>query len=319
MFRYVALRLAQGLLVIWLTFTVVFVAIQALPSDPITIFLSGDRVVDEETVEAMRAYYGFDQPVYVQYFGQLFGLMQLEFGYSLTSGQTVAERLGGVIGSTLALASSALIVAVILAFSVVTIASLTRFGAVKRVLLNAPALFSAIPVFWLGLILLELLSIRLGVMSVFPDGSLMSFIVPVVVLAIPVSAPIAQVFLKSVDAVYQQPFITVLRAKGVPPGRIYFRHVVRNAVGPAMTVLGLTIGALLAGSVVTETVFGRPGLGTVLLQAVTSQDMALVQGIVLLTAIVFVIVNLVVDLLHPLLDPRILTSVSRGSARALAA
>lgn len=319
MTRYLALRIAQGLLVIWLTYTVVFFAIQLLPSDPITIFLSGDTVPDPATIEKMRAYYGYDQPVIVQYLGQLGGLLRGDFGYSLASGQAVLDRIGGVIGSTLVLAASALGTALVLAFLIVTVGALTRFTGAKRILLNLPPLFSAIPVFWLGLLALEWLSIRLGVMPLFPDGSLISVLVPVLVLAIPISAPIAQVFLKSVESVYQQPFVTVLRAKGATPARIYFRHVLKNAAGPAITVLGVTVGALLAGSVITETVFGRSGLGTVLLQAVTAQDMALVQGLVLLTAVVFVVVNLIVDLIYPALDPRILTTVSSGAAARLSA
>jgi peptide/nickel transport system permease protein len=156
-------------------------------------------------------------------------------------------------------------------------------------------------------------------MSLFPDGSFASLAVPVVVLAIHVSAPIAQVLLKSVAHVYEQPFIDVLRAKGAPPAWVFYRHALKNAAGPAMTIAGITVGTLLAGSVITETVFARSGLGSVVLQAVTAQDVPLVQGLVLLTATAFVGVNLVVDMLYPLLDPRILKSGAHGSPRALAA
>ena len=180
-----------------------------------------------------------------------------------------------------------------------------------RAALSYPAL--------LGLVLLELLSVRLGLLSLFPDGSFLSLAVPVLVLAVHVSAPMAQVLLKSTDQVYRQPFIDVLRAKGAPPAWIFFRHVLKNAAGPALTILGITVGTLFAGSVITETVFARAGLGAVVLQAVTAQDVPLVQGLVLLTAVVFVTVNLAVDLIHPLLDPRILTAAGQGSPRALAA
>jgi peptide/nickel transport system permease protein len=143
--------------------------------------------------------------------------------------------------------------------------------------------------------------------------------VPVLVLALYVSAPIAQVLLKSITHVYEQPFIDVLRAKGASPAWIFCRHALKNAAGPAMTIAGITVGTLLAGSVITETVFARSGLGSVVLQAVTVQDVPLVQGLVLLTATAFVAVNLIVDLLYPLLDPRILKSSAAGSPRALSA
>jgi len=255
----------------------------------------------------------------VQYLSQLAGLVRGDVGYSLASGQPVAERIGSVIGSTLALAGTAFATAVVLAVALAAAATLARRGWLKRLILNLPPLFAAVPVFWLGLVLLQLLSIQLGVMSLFPDGSFASLAVPVLVLAVHVSAPIAQVLLKSLDHVYAQPFVDVLRAKGASPAWIFYRHALKNAAAPAMTISGITVGTLLAGSVITETVFARSGLGQVVLQAVTAQDVPLVQGLVLLTATAFVAVNLVVDLVYPLLDPRILKSGVHGAPRALAA
>jgi peptide/nickel transport system permease protein len=168
-----------------------------------------------------------------------------------------------------------------------------------------PALFSAMPTFWLGIVALQILSFRLGLMSIFPDGSLLAFVVPAVVLGIPLSAPFTQVLLKSVDATYAQPFVDVARAKGGRPAHVFFHHVSRNAAAPALTMVGLAAGQLLAGTVVTETVFSRTGIGKVLEEAVSRQDVALVQGFVLLSALVFVVINLTVDLVYPLLDPRI--------------
>lgn len=317
MLRYISVRVGQAILVVWLTYTVVFFAIQLLPSDPITIFLSSDSAVDPALIDAMKSFYGYDKPVLDQYFAQLLNLLQGNFGYSLANGQTVTDKIGSVVGSTIALASTALVFAVLIAGLIAVAASLGRNNLLKRFLLNLPPLFSAIPVFWLGLLLLQLLSLRLKVMSLFPDGSVLSFVVPAFVLSIPISAPIAQVFLKSIETTLAQPFVDVLRAKGASRSWIFFRHVLKNAAAPALTVLGITIGALFAGSVITETVFSRAGLGQVLLKAVTEQDIALIQGLVLLTAIVFVAVNLVVDLLYPLLDPRILRSQNRGATRAL--
>jgi peptide/nickel transport system permease protein len=316
---YFARRLGQALLVIWLAYTLVFLAVQLLPSDPVTIFLSADAAADQATIDAMKAQYGYDQPLLVQYFGQLGQLLRGDVGYSLASGQSVVTRIGGVAGSTLALASSAFVLAVVLAVALVAAATLSRSALLRRFITNLPPLFAAVPVFWLGLVLLQLLSIQLGVMSLFPDGSFAALAVPVLVLALHVSAPIAQVLLKSITHVYEQPFIDVLRAKGASPAWIFYHHALKNAAGPAMTIAGITVGTLLAGSVITETVFARSGLGSVVLQAVTVQDVPLVQGLVLLTASAFVAVNLIVDLLYPLLDPRILKSSAQGSPRALTA
>lgn len=319
MAAYITRRIGQALLVIWLAYTLVFLAVQLLPNDPVTIFLSADAAANPETIAAMKAQYGYDQPLLVQYFNQLTGLFRGDFGYSLASGQPVSERIGSVASSTLVLASSAFVAAVALAVLLVASATLVRQSWLKRFIINLPPLFAAVPVFWLGLVLLQLLSIQLGIMSLFPDGSFASIAVPVLVLAIHISAPIAQVLLKSVDNVHAQPFVDVLRAKGASPSWIFFRHTLKNAAAPAMTISGITVGTLLAGSVITETVFARSGLGQVVLQAVTAQDVALVQGMVLLTATAFVLVNLVVDLLYPLLDPRILKSGTHGAPRALVA
>lgn len=319
MAAYIARRIGQALLVIWLAYTLVFLAVQLLPNDPVTIFLSADAAASPETIAAMKAQYGYDQPLLVQYFSQLTGLFRGDFGYSLASGQPVADRIGAVVGSTLILASSAFVTAVVFALIVVASATLIRITWLKRLIINLPPLFAAVPVFWLGLVLLQVLSIQLGVMSLFPDGSFAAVAVPVFVLAVHVSAPIAQVLLKSTETVYAQPFIDVLRAKGASPSWIFFRHGLKNAAAPAMTISGITVGTLLAGSVITETVFARAGLGQVVLQSVTAQDVALVQGLVLLTATAFVVVNLVVDLIYPLLDPRILKSGTHGAPRALAA
>lgn len=315
---YIAKRLGQAILVIWLAYTAVFIAVQALPNDPVTIFLNSDAAVDPATIAQMKAYYGYDQPLLIQYFTQLVGLLRGDLGYSLSSGSDVATRIGEVAGSTLVLAGSAFVLSVLFALLIASTASLASGQKLRKALLNLPPLMVSIPVFWLGLVLLQLLAVQLGVMSLFPDGSFMSLAVPIFVLAVHLSAPIAQVLIKSAQEVSSQPFVDVLRAKGASESWIFFRHTLKNAAPAALSIAGITIGALLAGSVITETVFSRAGLGQLILQSVTAQDIPLVQGLVLLTAVVFTGVNLLVDLIHPQLDPRIVT-VSNGSPRSLVA
>ncbi len=315
---YVAKRIGQALLVIWLAYTLVFLAVQALPNDPVTIFLNSDSAADPATIAQMKEYYGYDQPLVIQYFTQLLGLLRGDLGYSLSSGSDVSTRIGEVVGSTLVLAGSAFAAAVVLALALTAAATLARGAKLRSALLNLPPLMVSIPVFWLGLVLLQLLAVQLGVMSLFPDDSFMSLAVPIFVLAVHLSAPIAQVLIKSVQEVNAQPFIDVLRAKGASESWIFYRHTLKNAAPAALSIAGITIGTLLAGSVITETVFARAGLGQLILQSVTVQDIPLVQGLVLLTAVVFTAVNLVVDLVHPQLDPRIITARA-GSPRALSA
>lgn len=315
---YIAKRVAQAVLVVLLAYTAVFLAVQALPNDPVTIFLSTDASADPATIAQMKSHYGYDQPILVQYFSQLGGILAGDLGYSLSSGAPVASRIAEVIGSTLTLASSAFVFAVVLALAIVTVGTLSKAFWIKKLFVNLPPLMVSIPVFWLGLVLLQVLAVQLDVMSLFPDGSFLSLAVPIFVLAVHLSAPIAQVLFKSIQTIEQQPFVDVLRAKGASDAWIYFRHLLKNAAPSALSIAGITIGTLLAGSVITETVFARAGLGQLILNAVTVQDIPLIQGLVILTAIAFTGVNLLVDLIHPKLDPRIIRADSH-SARALAA
>lgn len=317
MTSYLLSRFGQALVVIWLTFTLIFFAVQALPSDPITIFLSRDTAADPATIAALRESYGYDRPILEQYVASLAGLFTGDLGFSLTAGQPVTDRIGAVIGSTLELAGLSVLLTIVLALGIATAGTLSSSPRLKNFILNLPAFLVAIPVFWLGLLALQLFSIKLGWMSLFPDATFFSLAIPVVVLSLHLAAPVAQVLLKALDKVYEQPYIDVLRAKGASESWIFFRHALKNAAAPAMTVAGTTVGAVFAGSVITETVFSRAGLGQVIIDAVTQQDIPLLQGIVVLTAIVFVTANLVVDLLYPALDPRILKSGTK-SAHALA-
>lgn len=312
MTRYLVGRAAQAVIVLWLTFTIVFAAILTLPSDPVTIFLATDGAADPATVEQLRGFYGYDRPWYEQYFVQLGNLARGDFGFSLSSGQPVIERVGGVVGNTILLASTALLLSILLAIGIAASAYLLRGRGTHAVIVSLPSLFSAVPVFWLGIVVVLVFSFQLRILPLFPDGSAISLLIPAAVLAIPVSAPIVQVLLKNVEQAGELPFVQTARAKGAGPWHVFSRHVLRASLGPALTVLGTTVGILIAGSVITETVFSRPGLGSVLLRAVIAQDVALVQGLVFLTTLVVVVVTLVVDLLLPLTDPRVLRG-TRGT------
>ncbi|OBI03855.1 peptide ABC transporter permease [Mycobacterium sp. E2462] len=311
MLRYVLARVGQSALVLLLAFTVVFLGVSVLPTDPATIFVAkGEGYFNPDIVTQVKAFYGYDRPLWVQYVSQLNQLLHGHFGFSLSSGQAVTDRIGGVIGQTLQLAATATALALLFAGAIMVLA--TTGGPVRSVVRALPPLFGAVPTFWLGLVVLEVFSVQLGLMSLFPDGSVAALLVPALVLAVPISAPIAQVLLKNVAATLALPHVRTARAKGGTPGWVLRRHVLKNAAGPALTVTATTVGALLGGSVVTETVFSRAGLGSVLLQAVSNQDISLIQGLVLLTTVVIVAANLLVDLVYPILDPRVTKSQRRG-------
>ncbi|TXR52862.1 ABC transporter permease [Quadrisphaera setariae] len=316
--RYVAGRVGQALLVLWVTYTLVFLAVQALPSDPVTIFLASDAGGDPALIAQVNAFYGYDRPWYVQYGSQLLHLLRGDVGFSLSTGQPVLERIGDVVGSTVALASTGLVLSVVIAVAVSAAVHLADAPRLSRFVRSTPSLFSAVPVFWLGIVVLQVFSFQLGILPLFPDGSLVSLLIPALVLAVPVSAPIAQVLLVSVEEAGEQPFVRTAKAKGLRPSRVFWAHVLRTSLPGAVAVIGTTLGVLVAGSVITETVFGRPGLGSVLLKAVVAQDVTLVQGLVLLTTAVVVLTALVLDLLAPVIDPRAARGASAKGAPRLA-
>jgi peptide/nickel transport system permease protein len=316
MIRYALSKLGQALFVVTGAYIVTFIGIHLLPSDPIMNYMiANEMALDAETIAKMKHYYGFDRPLYEQFFVQLGGILQGNLGYSLKSARPVTQEIGEVVFSTLQLAGAAALIALAITFAIVAAADLTRSNRLRAVIEGIPPLLGAMPSFWLGMVLLQLLSFKLRILSVFPDGSWLSLLVPAFVLGLYVAAPLSQVMLKSVETARALPFVDAVRAKGGTRGWIFLRHLLKYTAGNGATVLGLAVGGLLAGSVVTETVFSRPGIGRVLQDAVSNQDIALVQGFVILIAGLYVTVNLVVDLLYPLLDPRIVVQTQGSSPR----
>ncbi len=179
-------------------------------------------------------------------------------------------------------------------------------------LLALPPLGVSLPTFWVGLVLIELFSFRLPIFPAIGNGGPISLVLPVITLAIPTGAVIAQLLAKSLLRTLREPYVDVARAKGLGALTIHLGHAARNAALPAFTATGMMVGHLFAGSVVVETVFARNGVGRITSTAVSFQDIPVVQGIVALGAAVFVIVNLIIDLVYPLLDPRIVAGGARS-------
>lgn len=314
---YLVRRLGQAVFVVWAAFTVSFVILYLLPSDPIVTMLGagGDGAsVDPEQIAQLRAEYGFDQPVVLQYLHRLGAAITLDFGHSMQGGRPVTQSILQAFPETLKLTAAALVVALLLGTLVAVVGSSTRSPWLRQVLLTLPPLGVAIPVFWLGLLLLQWFSFRIPLFPATGNSGVGSLILPAVTLAVPTAAVIAQVLFKSLSDTWEQPFVQTLRATGASRFRIAARHVVRNGAIPVVTMIAIIVGSLLAGSVVTETVFSRAGVGRLTQSAVEYQDIPMVQGVVVLSAVVFVVVNLAVDLLYPLIDPRI-TRTPAGVAR----
>jgi len=310
MSRFFSVRIGQALLVLWAAFTLSFVLLQALPGDAILIkFQDPSMGLSPAQIEEMRAAYGADLPLWQQYLHTLGSFLHGDFGFSIQAGVPVTELLVSNFPPTLRLAVLGFLLAVALAVFIAFASNLLALHWLKSALLGLPALFISVPTFWLGIALIQVFSFRLGWIPVINPGEWLGLILPVVTLAVPISAPLAQILIRSIDKVQTQPFVSVARAKGASRSRVLWRHVARNAMLPALTIAGLLFGELIAGALVTETVFGLNGIGQLTQQAVNNQDLAVLQAIVVISATAYVAINLLVDLVYPLLDPRLKPSV----------
>ncbi|MDM0087863.1 MULTISPECIES: ABC transporter permease [unclassified Variovorax] len=306
MSKYLWSRVAQALVVLWAAFTASFVLLQALPGDAVLIkFLNPELGLGPSEIADIRAAYGADNPVWERYVHTLWNFLGGNFGYSMQAGVPVSQGLAVNLPPTLRLASFGFGVALLLAVGLAFLSNLTRFAWLRAAIQSLPSLFVSVPVFWLGIMLIQVFSFRLGLIPVINPGKWEGLVLPTLTLAIPISAPLAQILMRNIDQVLTQPFVTVARAKGATRNWVLWKHVARNAVLPTLTIAGILFGELLAGAVVTEAVFGLNGLGSLTQQAVGNQDTAVLQAIVVISAAAFVLINLVVDLLYPVLDPRL--------------
>ncbi|KAB1659426.1 ABC transporter permease [Pseudoclavibacter chungangensis] len=316
MTRYILTRLGQALLVVFAAYTIAFFLLYVLPSDPVSLMLGTDAAgVTEEQRAQLARQYGFDQPVIVQYLGRLGALFTGDLGYSFQQSRPVTEILAAAIPPTLQLASLGFLVALVFGLGIGLAAAAGRDRWWSQVLLGLPSLGVSIPAFWFGLVLIQLFSFKWRLFPAFNAEGLWGLVLPAITLALPTGAMIAQVFARSLITTQRQAFVTTAWAKGAGPGHVLFRHVTRNALFPVLTITGLVVGQLFSGTVVTETVFSRPGLGRVIATSVTSQDIPVVLGAVIIGAALYTIANLVVDLVYPLIDPRLRASIARGDGR----
>ncbi|MFC6083587.1 ABC transporter permease [Sphaerisporangium aureirubrum] len=314
--RYLAGRLGQAVVVLWAAYTVSFLVLDFLPGDPVSAMAAGgldQAAADPAQLEALRREYGFDQPILVQYLNYLGRAVRGDFGNSVATGRPVTSTLADALPYTLQLTAAALALAVLLGGALALYATYTGRRWLRQLLLSLPALGVSLPTFWTGLMLVQLVSFRLHLLPAFGDEGAASLILPAVTLAVPTGAMFAQVLAKSLLTTLADPYVQTARAKGAGRIRVHLRHASRNAALPALTMAGILVGNLMAGAVVVETVFARNGVGRETVAAVTVQDIPVVQGVVVFGALTFVLANLAVDLIYPLLDPRIVVARPRST------
>lgn len=304
-------RLGLTVLTVLGALTAAFFALRLVPVDPAFVIAGagGDAVaITPEVLAAIRAEYHLDRPLPVQYLLYLGRLLRGDLGISYVQEQPVLDLILEQARPTLALAAlaSALAVAISAALAILT----AGHRAASRVANAIELVLASTPVFWIGFLLMLLFSVHWRVFPLLDAGNLRTLMLPALTIALPTAAPLAQVLRRALEDALEQPFIVTARARGLSRMAVKLRHALRHAIVPYLTMLGFSFGALLGGAAITETLFGRPGLGRLLVNAVTRQDMPLVLGLVTLSTLAFVLVNLLIDFAYILLDHRLKTAAS---------
>ncbi|MBN2184379.1 MAG: ABC transporter permease [Candidatus Krumholzibacteriota bacterium] len=285
--------------------TVTFFLMYVIPGDP-ALALAGERY-DQQTLDNIRKELGLDQPVIVQYFKYLGRLARFDLGRSFTTGRAVSDSIRERFPKTVILALSAMLLAVTGGVLAGILGAWGRFPWLGRPLMGLSLVGVSIPVFWLGLILIYIFSIKLSLLppSGYGGGSVRYLILPAVTLSFASMATIARVTRSGFLEAGNEDFVRTARAKGLGESAIVGKHLFRNALIPVVTIVGTDFGSYLSGAVLTESIFGWPGLGRYVVQAVLKRDFPVIQGSVLFMAVIFVLVNLVVDISYGFIDPRV--------------
>lgn len=319
MLGYFLRRLGLGLFTIWAAFTIVFLILYLLPGDPVAAAIGASGTGSEAAIEERREELGFNQPLYAQYFTALLAALTGSFGETIATGEPASAVILRALPNTLQLAGLGIVFTLVIGVGLAVIATLPRFAWLRRFIASLPPVAISIPSFWLGILLLQAFSFGLGWFPAFDNNSFAALVLPALTLGIATGSYLAQVLIASLRVEMASAYIEQGRAKGASRAYMIFRHALRNAAVPGLNIFGVLVGGLLGGTVVTERVFSRDGLGSILLDAVSKQEITIVLGVVVLAAAAFVVTTLIVDFVTPLIDRRILITAPQPGRRRGAA
>nr|WP_255592450.1 ABC transporter permease [Bordetella sp. BOR01] len=309
--RYLLNRLVGLVAVMFIVATIVFVILRITPGDPAAVMLGPQA--SQQDIDTLRARLGLDQPMPVQYATWLGQLARGDLGQSIFLDKPVLAALADRAEPTFWLTLMSLAIASAIALPVGILSAVRRGTALDQSVVSFSMFTSSIPSFWLGLLLMQIFSVKLGWLPVAgyggPDASIATrlshLVLPAIVLGLVNSALITRFIRASMLDVLRDDYVRTARAKGLPEYKVIIKHAARNALIPILTVLGLTTALLVSGAVVTETVFGLPGVGSLVVSAVLRRDYPVIQGALLVIAAIYVLINLFIDLLYLLVDPRV--------------
>lgn len=313
--KYISKRLLLLLPILLGVSIVVFALVNVLPSDPISIMLGSNPQLppDPKVVASLRAQYGLDQPLHVQYFRFLGRVLHGDLGTSIFTQQSVLRSILERMPATLLLTLASLMVSLLIAIPIGVLSAVKQYSWVDTLSLAWAMLGVSMPSFWFGLLLILFFSLQLGWLPVSGMGSfeagigdvLRHLLMPAVTLGMGLAGLVTRVTRSSMLEVLRRDYIRTARAKGLTGLAMLWRHAFKNAAIPVLTIVGVQFGSLLGGAVVVETIFSWPGVGRLAVNAIMNRDLPMIQGSVLVFTLLFVLVNLIVDLLYAYVDPRI--------------
>lgn len=307
MTRFWLIRILRTVLTLWFVVTFTFVVLRT-SGDPVVALLGADAMPAE--IEQFREQWGLNEPLLVQYLKYVGQMATGQFGVSLQDGRPVMQIIMERMPATVTLGLIAYLFAAAVGIPAGIVAALRRGGALDRAIMALAVMGFALPNFFMGILMILLFSLTLQVLPSSGTGTVWHYIMPAVTLGTFTAGTLARFTRSAMLEVLEKPYMRAAAAKGAPATIRILRHALPNASIPLVTIIGLNLGSLIAGAIVVETVFGWPGIGRLLVVAVSQRDLALVQGLVLVIATTMVLANLLVDLLYGLLDPRI-----RGGAK----
>lgn len=306
MTAYIIRRLLTTIPTVLLVTVLVFLMLDLVPGDPVDALLSQtEGSISAEDQAILREEMGLNDPLPVRYVRWLTGAARGDLGTSVSSGQPVSQQIRERFPSTLQLTVAGIGIAIVLGFLIGTIAALNRSGPIDNITMAIGMVGISMPPFWLGLLLLLVFAVNLGWFPVIGQGSWLSLVLPAATLGIRAAGVISRLVRSSLIDVMNEDYIRTARAKGLTGFKVLWTHAMKNTLIPLITIVGLQFGSLLGGAVIIESVFVRRGMGQLVVHGIQVRDFPVVQGTILVIALVYVFVNLVVDLMYGFLDPRI--------------
>ena len=304
MLRFIGQRLIATIVVLFGVSVLVFAIFYLMPGDAAQTLLFGTQATPEQ-IETLRHTLGLDRSLFVQYVDYMSHVLRGDLGTSYVTRRSVSDEIIAQFPATLRLSAAGMFVALAIGLPTGILAAIRRGTWVDNLASGISVLGVAIPNFWLAVLLTLLFSVKFNIFPVLGSGSIRAIILPAIALGWGFAAIITRLVRASMIEVLNQPYVTTARAKGLTERVVIVSHALKNAMIPVLTIIGLQVANLLSGAVVVESIFARQGIGTLAVRAIQSKDIPMIQGITLFVAVIYVLINLLVDLGYALLDPRI--------------